>query len=674
MMARRPPLFVAGLLLLSACASTGQFSQPPLPSSLYNTLIPAGKTPRFVSSFFLIDDFNARENKTLLDRPWQVESQAPDALRFDFVPRDSFQAKRGNSLLLKISQAPRTTSLFKSDLKGTDLSAAHAVVLKCEIKEEAEKTFSGKLELELTDLPGKSEKFDFTRACLKSPAGFNGWREVIIPRSKFSGLNWNQLQEIRFLIHSGAKPLTTEVALDEIAFYGPGDVALQSKKDNLVGFPSRLTAPERVRELLVELNNQEFLREIARDTWKYFENALDQKTRLPVDHLRVGAPGDIGVYTTPTNLAMYFLACVAAKELGFITREEAVGRIQKTFETLERMQKWDGSFYNFYDTNTLGVTRRYVSVVDSGWLAAAWMVVKQAYPQELGEPASRFLKKSNFREFYDPSNGQLRLGFDEAKGNFSPFHYGLIATEARVASFIGIGKGDLPRGHWWSIFRVPPKDWDWQSQAPEGETVSMEGVPVFEGSYSYEGKKFVPSWGGSLFEFLMPALVMKEKELAPRGLGLNNLTATEIHIDYALKRQKYPVWGISPVSVSNGKLWRYGEYGVKYLGVKGYRDEGIIAPYASFLALDTLPDEAVSNLRRMLELYEIYGEYGFYDSVNVRNGRVNAQYLILDQGMSLAAIANFLKEGVIKEYFHRDEAAQKAQSLLTTERFFGRKD
>ncbi|MBI2167524.1 MAG: DUF3131 domain-containing protein [Candidatus Omnitrophica bacterium] len=672
MMARRPPLFAAGLLLLSACTSAGQFSQPPLPSSLYNTLIPAGKTPRFVSSFFLIDDFNARENKTLLDRPWQIET--PEALRFDLVPHDSFHAKRGNSLLLRISQPPRATGLLKSDLKGTDLSAAHAVVLKCEIKEGTEKTFSGRLEMELADLPGKTAKFDFTRSCLKNPKGFNGWREVIIPRGKLSGLDWSQLHEIRFLIRSGAKPLTAEVALDEIAFYGPGDVALQSKKDNLAGFPSRLTAPERVRELLVELDPQEFLREIARDTWKYFENALDQKTRLPVDHLRVGVPGDIGTYTTPTNLAMYFLACVAANELGFITREESVGRIQKTFETLERMQKRDGSFYNFYDSNTLEVTRRYVSVVDSGWLSAAWMVVKQAYPRELGEAAGRFLKKSNFREFYDPSNGQLRLGFDETQGNFSPFHYGLLATEARVASFIGIGKGDLPRGHWWSIFRVPPKDWDWQSQVPAGETVSMEGVPVFEGFYSYEGKKFVPSWGGSLFEFLMPALVLKEKDLAPQGLGLNNQRATEIHIDYALQRQKYPVWGISPVSVSSGKLWRYGEYGVKYLGVKGYRDEGIIAPYASFLALETLPDEAVRNLRRMLELYEIYGEYGFYDSVSVRNSHVNTQYLILDQGMSLAAIANYLKEGVIQEYFHRDEAAQKAQSLLAAERFFGRKD
>jgi hypothetical protein len=460
------------------------------------------------------------------------------------------------------------------------------------------------------------------------------------------------------------------MGLDTVAFYGEGDLKVDSKKDNLLGFPEKGEAQQRTSQILAETESRKFLTEIARDTWKYFENAVDKNTHLPVDHIRVGEVSDIGTYTTPTNLARYFLAVVSARELRFISKKEAVKRIQESMETLRLMRRWKGFHYNFYDTNTLQVTREYASAVDSGWLAAAWIVVRQAFPKELGGLATHFLNEMNFNEYYEPGVGQLMLGYDDARKEYSPYHYGLIATEARVASYIGIGKGDLPREHWWMIYRTPPSSWDWQSQKAEGKEVEIERVTLFQGHYTYQGKKFVPSWGGSLFEFLMPTMVIKEKELAPEGLGLNNQIATMIQIDYALNRQGYPVWGISPASISSGRLWQYGEYGVKYLGAKGYRDEGVITPYASFLALETFPEHAIDNLRRMLQIYRIYGEYGFYDSINVHTGRVNTQYLALDQGMVLIAIANYIKEGVIKEYFHKDKVGRDAESLLTLEKFF----
>ncbi len=646
------------LFFLSACARTGALPEKDLPVSVYD-LVPGGKSPRFLAEFFVVDDFNSKDPKNLLGGPWKGEGAG---LRFEFLPKDAFHQRRGNSLLFKLSQPARSEARFRSALKGLDLSQAQAVVLKCEVRSNG--PFSGKIVLFLKDFSGSSGSADLTKACLGGKPGLNGWKEAVVGRAQLGPLDWNRLQEIGILVEAGEVPLQAEIGIDEIAFYGKGDVRFESHRDNLAGFPARTTFPERATELKGESETEKFLTHIARDTWKYFVNAIDQRTQLPVDHLRVGKPEDVGSYTTPTNLAMYFLSCVAAYELGFIPRKEAVGRIQKTLETLRRMKRWGGFFYNFYDTRTLEVTRPYVSVVDSGWLAAAWMVVRQAFPEELGNEAAKFLEEADFGEFYDPSNRQLRLGFDEEAGSFSPYHYGLLATEARVASFIGIGKGDLPREHWWSIYRVPPREWDWQNQVPEGKMIEVEGVPLFRGHYTYQGKKFIPSWGGSLFEFLMPSLVMKERERAPQGLGLNNRIATEIQIDYALNRQGYPIWGISPASVSTGRLWRYGEFGVKYLGVKGYRDEGIAAPYATFLALDSLPEQAVDNLRRLLNLDGIYGEYGFYDSVNVRNGRVNTQYLVLDQGMTLAALANTIKGGVLQNYFHQDPYARQAETLL----------
>ena len=113
----------------------------------------------------------------------------------------------------------------------------------------------------------------------------------------------------------------------------------------------------------------------------------------------------------------------------------------------------------------------------------------------------------------------------------------------------------------------------------------------------------------------------------------------------------------------------YGEYGIKKLGVKGYPDRGVITPHASFLALDSLPKDAIKNIRKLLT-FDIYGEYGFYDSITFPSERVNTQYLVLDQGMVLIPIANYLKNGVIQEYFYKDPVGKRSKELLEQEDFF----
>ena len=109
--------------------------------------------------------------------------------------------------------------------------------------------------------------------------------------------------------------------------------------------------------------------------------------------------------------------------------------------------------------------------------------------------------------------------------------------------------------------------------------------------------------------------------------------------------------------------------GIKALGVKGYQDSGYVTPHVSFLALDSLPEDAIKNIRKFLN-YDSYGEYAFYDTISVKDGKANPQYLALDQGMTLVAICNFLKQGSIQERFHRDKVAQNAEDLLMKESFF----
>jgi len=178
--------------------------------------------------------------------------------------------------------------------------------------------------------------------------------------------------------------------------------------------------------------------------------------------------------------------------------------------------------------------------------------------------------------------------------------------------------------------------------------------------------KFVPSWGGSMFEALMPTLIIDEKGLAPKGLGANDLAHAKIQAQYALGKLGYQVFGMSPSCVPGGG---YSEYGVKVLGMKGYKS-GVITPHATFLALEFIPKEAIRNLRTMLEKYTAYGEYGFYDAIDPETGQVAVKYLCLDQAMSFVALNNYLNNGAVRKRFHNDPIAKNAEELLKVEDFF----
>ena len=165
----------------------------------------------------------------------------------------------------------------------------------------------------------------------------------------------------------------------------------------------------------------------------------------------------------------------------------------------------------------------------------------------------------------------------------------------------------------------------------------------------------------------MPTLVVDEKKYAPNSLGLNNEIHATIHRRYALEELNYPVWGMS--SSSMVATDDYSEYGVKVLGSKGYKT-GVISPHASALALNVTPKEAISNLRTLVELYDIYGEYGLYDAVEPLTGEVAPKYLALDQGMLFLSLANYLNDKSVQRYFESDPIAANALSILGEEKFF----
>jgi len=167
-----------------------------------------------------------------------------------------------------------------------------------------------------------------------------------------------------------------------------------------------------------------------------------------------------------------------------------------------------------------------------------------------------------------------------------------------------------------------------------------------------------------MFEALMPTLLLDEGTLSPNGLGRNDRAHVRVQRDYAMRELGYPVWGMSPSARVDGG--GYGEFGAPVLGARGYVD-GIVTPHASALALTVARDDAVANLRELVEHFPVYGDFGFYDGVDPMTGRVAHVYLSLDQGMTFLAVANALAGGRLRERFASDPVVAAVLELLRAE-------
>jgi len=632
-------------------------------------LIQPGKTLLHYSEFELIDDFNSGFAKNKQGREWKIVKDSKPQTALAANTEDSLNPF-GGSVKIICRDGQVADCEIQNHFGHLDMSQAKYLVGR--IKDNNRHLFNGSIYFGLTDAYGRQSEVKLNRMYLHADQERpGGWSSIQIPLNEFKGLQFDYLSDFNIKIES-ERTDPQELIFDDFAFFGPKNVYVLSSGDNLKKFPPAPVRHNRAERLKKETNDERFLKQIAKDTWQFFDDAVDKKTELVVDHVRLGRTKGIGDYTSPTNIAFYWLACVAAYDLDFISKKDALGRIERSLKIVDKLERWDGKyFYNYYHTATLQVTRHYVSSVDLAWLAASLAVLRQAFPGAFDQTIDRLLKQIDFSIFYDESIGHLRLGFDEDQATFSPYHYGLLISEARLMSYVAIAKGDLPKTHWARINRTLPAEWNWQTQTPQGREKELFGISYFGGYYTYKGQKLLPSWGGSLFEVLSPALLLNSKELSPDSFWLNNQRTVEAHIDYALNEKKYPVWGLAPAAIPNGKQWLYREYGLKAVAAKGYMEEGVIAPYASILALEVKPDAVIKNLRAMLEKFpDIYGPYGFYDAVDVTRNRVTEQYLALDEGMILVALTNHLKNGSIRNRFRRDPIGKNGEMLLTEEHFF----
>jgi cyclic beta-1,2-glucan synthetase len=533
-----------------------------------------------------------------------------------------------------------------------------------------------------------------------------------------------------------------------------------------------------------------FLRRTARKTWHYFETFVTaEENWLPPDNFQEESAPVIATRTSPTNLGLALLANLGAHDLGYLSTGGLIRRTRDTFATLNRMERYRGHFYNWYDTRTLQPLHPlYVSSVDSGNLAGhlltlgaglreladqpifsaqvfaglhdtaevlqgligpnpalarlisalaraptavsdahgrlqqlvlevshlqGAMVKESAAAQDWAATLQRNatdqladwealapsltvatsedpphadagvspvgltttlqdvarnssvaamdrlliletlaqqcdeLAAMDFTFLIDPARELFVTGFNVSERRCDTGFYDLLASEARLASYVAIALGQVPQEQWFSMGRL---------------LVATRGEPV------------LVSWSGSMFEYLMPLLVMPT--YAHTLLDHTCRAAVSRQIAYG-KLRGVP-WGISEsgYNLTDAQLnYQYRAFGVPGLGLKrGLAEDLVIAPYASALALMVAPVAACENLER-LAADGREGGYGFYEAVDYTPSRqppgetsvTIRSFMVHHQGMSLLALVNVLRNGPMPRRFLTCPIL-KATELLLQER------
>ncbi len=251
---------------------------------------------------------------------------------------------------------------------------------------------------------------------------------------------------------------------------------------------------------------------------------------------------------------------------------------------------------------------------------------------------------TDFKSLYDEQRELFCIGFDAETGKASNSYYDLLASEARLTSILAIAKGDIPQKHW---FRL-------------GRPLTLVG-----------DRRMLISWGGTMFEYLMPQLFLKNFDLTllyetyESVLVAQKSFAESMHTPWGVSESGYYAFDLS-------MYYQYKSFGVPKTGLKsGLSKDVVISPYSSFLALMTNPSEACKNIR-MLKSEGVEGEYGFYEAVDYtlsrsegkRKHMIVKSHMAHHMGMSLAAIDNCLNDGILAELFHSDPIIKSAELLL----------
>ena len=538
-----------------------------------------------------------------------------------------------------------------------------------------------------------------------------------------------------------------------------------------------------------------FLQKLSRKTWAFFETFVGPgENWLPPDNYQDHPAPAVAHRTSPTNMGLALLANLSAHDFGYISTRQLIERTTNTLSAMEGLERYQGHFYNWYDTQTLKpLPPKYVSTVDSGNLAGHLLTLRQgllALPDQAipgprvfdglrdtlrilldaaaearrerdasavlvqlqeelesactvhptapaaarlcldrlakqaeevlsgidgsgvgpenqalwwarafagqcraaldeltllasftvngtvhgvdemptlrelagvgNNPAAERLRaieklvaqtgelsRMQYDFLFDRSSHLLAIGYNVDSRRRDTSYYDLLASEARLCSFVAIAQGQLPQESWFALGRL---------------LTNVGGEPI------------LVSWSGSMFEYLMPLLVMPTYERTL--LDETCKAAVARQIEYGRKRGV--PWGISESAYNtiDAQLnYQYRAFGVPGLGLKrGLAEDLVIAPYASALALMVAPEEACLNMQR-LAAEGCEGRFGLYEAVDYTPSRlprrqasvVIRSFMAHHVGMSFLSLAYVLLERPMQTRFESDSLFQ-ATALLLQER------
>ncbi|MFH0953963.1 MAG: glucoamylase family protein [Verrucomicrobiota bacterium] len=368
----------------------------------------------------------------------------------------------------------------------------------------------------------------------------------------------------------------------------------------------------------------EYLKKLARETWDCIAYFVHPVSGLPYDQ------STRGKNTSATNIGLYLAALAAARDMGFISAAEALEKATKVLDSVEKFPTWKGFAQCWHGVEDLQPSKDdvWVSVVDTGNLGLGLTAAVQAFP-ELAARCRALLDAMDWAALYDAHAQQLYGGYDMVNNKLNPdWRVDTLATDSRAASFMAVASGKVPADAWNALQRKIEE--------------------------RYHVKSLKPGWvGGGLFMQYLCGIFLDERN-SLMGRSAANLAYDNLrHAD----EKNLPAWGWSSCQNPDGG----------YIGWGILRDE-VVTPHASVLAIEDFPKETLANLYELQRRgarapWEENGQtyaFGFRDSINLANGHVAKEYLVLDQGMLFLSLANFLENGLVRRYFHADPGVQEA--------------
>ncbi|NTW01669.1 MAG: glycosyl transferase, partial [Oscillochloris sp.] len=280
-------------------------------------------------------------------------------------------------------------------------------------------------------------------------------------------------------------------------------------------------------------------------------------------------------------------------------------------------------------------------LADAGIADAAELLMRH---ERIARACAEQVEAMEFSFLYDDRRHLFAIGYNVAENRRDGSYYDLLASEARLGSFLAIARSEVPQEHW---FRM-------------GRGLTAVGLHAA-----------LLSWSGTMFEYLMPLLLMRHY---PETLLDTTYNATVMR-QIAYGKERGVPWGISESAYNARDVamnYQYRAFGVPGLGLKtGLDDDLVVAPYASTLALQVRPTEALANLRALIA-DGMFGAYGLYEAVDYTANRlppgqrraIVRSFMAHHQGMSLLALVNTLHTNVMQRRFHTEPLVQSAEMLL----------